>query len=54
MLCTGQLLSGRAPAGRKLEQLLRERTTVDALRMFAPPLLVHTSSNMYATAYNRQ
>ena len=44
----------RAPAGRQLEQLLRENSTADALRKRAPSLLVHTSSSMYRTASDHQ
>ena len=43
-----------APAGRLLEQLLRESSTVDVLRICTPSLVVSSSVDMYNTAYSHQ
>ena len=54
LLSLSSCKSEHAPAGRLLEQLLRESSTVDALHICTPSLAVSSSFDMYTTTYNRQ
>ena len=48
--------SSSRPAGARsdLHHLLRESTTVDALRIYTSPLVVSSSADMYTTIYSHQ
>ena len=48
--------SSSRPAGARsdLHHLLRESTTVDALRICTSPLVVSSSADMYTTIYSHQ
>ena len=54
LLSLSSCKSEHAPAGRLLEQVLRESSTVDAFRICIPSLVISSSFGMYTTTYDRQ